>query len=166
MIIWPFREQQFKKPRRTRPVFWGVFTSVFCGVAVWSFTYDSGTGQGGGVIMPATNSTVLNGAWIVQKVKNVDLEPFDDLRFDFDGGTLYGSSPCRSFTTTFGPDLDNLMFSPFQTGGGLCDEETMVIERDFMQQIGLVNRMEVDGEGQLVMYNFDQPILWAKRLAG
>lgn len=116
--------------------------------------------------MPATNSTVLNGAWIVQKVKNVDLEPFDDLRFDFDGGTLYGSSPCRSFTTTFGPDLDNLMFSPFQTGGGLCDEETMVIERDFMQQIGLVNRMEVDGEGQLVMYNFDQPILWAKRLAG
>ncbi|OBY26493.1 META domain-containing protein [Leisingera sp. JC1] len=116
--------------------------------------------------MASTTAADLDGAWIVQKVKDVDLEAFDDLRFDFDAGTLYGSSPCRSFTTTFGPDLHNLMFSPVQTGGGLCDEETMIIERDFMQQISLVNRMEVDKEGQLVMYNFDQPLLWANRLPG
>ncbi|NVK12826.1 MAG: META domain-containing protein [Rhodobacteraceae bacterium] len=115
--------------------------------------------------MPATTATDLNGPWIVKKIKGIDLEPFGDLRFDFDAGTLYGSSPCRSFTTTFGADLQNLMFSPVQMGGGLCDEEAMIIERDFMQQISLVNRMEMDEEGRLVMYNFDQPLLWAKRLA-
>lgn len=108
----------------------------------------------------------FDGAWIVQKVKDVDLHGFGDLRFDFVAGTLYGSSPCRSFTTTFGPDASSMMFSPFDIGGGLCDEETMIAERDFLQQLALVNRLALEGEGQLVMYNFNQPLLWAKRMDG
>lgn len=116
--------------------------------------------------MVTTTAADLDGAWIVQKVKDVDLDPSENLRFDFEDGTLYGSSPCRSFTTTFGPDLENFMFSPFQIGGGLCDEATMITEREFMQQISLTNRLEVTGDGKLVMYNFDQPLLWATRLAG
>jgi len=107
----------------------------------------------------------FDGAWIVQKVTGVDLTAFDSLRFDFDAGTLYGSAPCRSFKTTFGPDTQNLMFSPFEIGGGLCDEQTMITERDFFQQIGFVNHLEIGDDGRLVMYNFDQPVLWAKRLA-
>lgn len=114
--------------------------------------------------MATTTAADLDGAWIIQKVKDVDLTPFEGLRFDFDGGTLYGSSPCRSFTTTYGQDLKNLMFSPLQIGGGLCDEEAMYVERDFLQQISLVNRMEVTGNGELVMYNFEQPLLWAKKM--
>ncbi|WP_264214213.1 META domain-containing protein [Leisingera thetidis] len=115
--------------------------------------------------MASTTAESFDGAWIVQKVKDVDLEKFEDLRFDFADGTLYGSSPCRSFTTNFGPDTQNLMFTPFEIGGGLCDEETMIAERDFMQQLGLVNRMELQDDGLLVMYNFDQPLLWAEPLA-
>ncbi|AHD03205.1 META domain-containing protein [Leisingera methylohalidivorans] len=114
--------------------------------------------------MASTTAASFDGAWIVEKVQDVDLAQFEDLRFDFDGGTLYGSSPCRSFTTTFGPGMETIMFSPLQIGGGLCDEATMIAERDFLQQIGLVNRMELTGGGQLVMYNFDTPLLWAKRL--
>lgn len=152
--------------RPAQAAIFAAFAGACGGLAVYTFASDSGTGQSGGISMASTTAADLDGAWVIQKVKDVDLEPFDELRFDFDAGTLYGSSPCRSFTTTFGPDLLNLMFSPVQTGGGLCDEETMIIERDFMQQIGLVNRMEVDEEGQLVMYNFDQPLLWAKRLTG
>ncbi|OED49530.1 META domain-containing protein [Leisingera sp. S232] len=116
--------------------------------------------------MASTTVADLEGAWLVHKVTNVDLTPFEDLRFDFDGNTLYGSSPCRSFTTTFGPDLQNLMFAPFEIGGGLCDENSMIIERDFMQQISMANRMEVAADGQLVMYNFEKPLLWAKPLSG
>ncbi|KIC08963.1 hypothetical protein RA19_16800 [Leisingera sp. ANG-M1] len=116
--------------------------------------------------MAALTAENFDGAWIVQEVKDIDLQPFGELRFDFDNGTLYGSGPCRSFTTTFGPDVENLMFSPFDIGGGLCDEETMIVEREFLQQIGLVNRMDIGADGQLVMYNFDQPLLRAKRLDG
>lgn len=114
--------------------------------------------------MSATTAADLDGAWIVQKASGAGLEKAAGLRFDFDGGTLYGSSPCRSFTTTFGPGLENLMLSPFEIGGGLCDEATMITEREFLQQVGLVNRMEVSGDGELVMYNFEQPLLWARRL--
>ena len=69
-------------------------------------------------------------------------------------------------TKTEGPDLQNLMFTPFDIGGGLCDEQTMIAEREFLQQLGLVNRMELAEDGQLVMYNFDEPLLWAVRLPG
>ncbi|WP_211236075.1 META domain-containing protein [Leisingera aquimarina] len=116
--------------------------------------------------MASTSAESFDGAWIVQEVQDVDLAQFEELRFDFDGGTLYGSSPCRSFTTTFGPDMQNIMFSPFEIGGGLCDEATMIAEREFLQQVGLVNRMVLTGDGQLVMYNFEKPLLWAKRLVG
>ena len=58
------------------------------------------------------------------------------------------------------------MFTPFDIGGGLCDEQTMIAEREFLQQLGLVNRMELAEDGQLVMYNFDEPLLWAVRLPG
>ncbi|WP_291730414.1 META domain-containing protein [Leisingera sp. F5] len=136
------------------------------GLAVYSFASDTVTGNSGEISMASTSAESFDGAWIVQKVQDVDLTQFEELRFDFDGGTLYGSSPCRSFTTTFGPDLRNIMFSPFEIGGGLCDETAMIAERDFLQQVGLVNRMELTGDGQLVMYNFEKPLLWAKRLAG
>lgn len=114
--------------------------------------------------MSATTAADLDGAWIVQKVSGSDPQRVAGLRFDFDGGTLYGSGPCRSFTTRFGPGLETVMLSPFEIGGGLCDEETMIAEREFLQQMGLVNRMEVTGEGELVMYNFETPLLWARRL--
>jgi hypothetical protein len=42
----------------------------------------------------------------------------------------------------------------------------MIAEREFLQQLGLVNRMELAEDGQLVMYNFDEPLLWAVRLPG
>ena len=51
-------------------------------------------------------------------------------------------------------------------GGGLCDDQTMIAEREFLQQLGLVNRIELAEDGQLVMYNFDEPLLWAVRLPG
>jgi heat shock protein HslJ len=115
---------------------------------------------------PMTSSSVetFDGAWIVQKATDVDLTGFDNMRFDFVAGTLYGSGPCRGFETAFGPDTQNLMFSPFEVGGGMCDEQIMITERDFFQQIRMVNRLEIDGDGQLVMYNFDRPLVWLKRL--
>ena len=116
------------------------------------------------MVSPTAES--FDGAWIVQRVKDIDIAGFDEMRFDFAEGTLYGSSPCRSFTTTYGPDLQNLMFTPFDIGGGLWDEQTMIAEREFLQQLGLVNRMELAEDGQLVMYNFDEPLLWAVRLPG
>ena len=76
----------------------------------------------------------------------------------------YGSGPCRSFKTTFGPDVQNLLFSPFEIGGGLCDEQTMITERDFLQQIESVDRLDIDADERLVMYASDEPVLWAKRL--
>lgn len=116
--------------------------------------------------MASTTTENFDGAWIIQKVKDVDIQGFADLRFDFAAGTLYGSSPCRSFTTTFGPDASHIMFTPFEIGGGLCDEETMIAERDFLQQLALVNRLALEEDGQLIMYNFDRALFWAKRLAG
>lgn len=112
--------------------------------------------------LPSVNT--FDGAWIVQKVAEVDLTGFDALRFDFDAGTLYGTGPCRSFKTTFGPDAHNLLFSPFEIGGGLCDEQTMITERNFLQQIEFVDRLEIDADKGLVMYASDKPVLWAKRL--
>jgi hypothetical protein len=56
------------------------------------------------------------------------------------------------------------MFTPFQIGGGMCDEQTMITERKFLQRIEHVNRLEIDADGQLVMYASDEPMLWAKRL--
>jgi heat shock protein HslJ len=106
----------------------------------------------------------FDGAWAIQKAKDIDLTQFDSLRFDFDAGTLYGSGPCRGFKTTFGPDTQNLMFSPLEIGGGMCDEQTMIIERDFFKQISIVTRLEIDSDGQLIMSNFDTPLLWAKRI--
>ena len=106
----------------------------------------------------------FDGAWIVQKTADIDLTGFDDMRFDFVAGTLYGSGPCRSFETAFGPDTQNLMFSPFEVGGGMCDEQIMITEREFFQQIRIVNRLEIDGDDCLVMYNFDRPLIWLKRL--
>ncbi|MBY6140130.1 META domain-containing protein [Leisingera daeponensis] len=152
-----------------RPVRTVIFAAIAvgcAGLALCSFASDSGTRQNGGIPMASNTAADLDGAWIVQKVKDIDLTPFEDLRFDFDDGTLYGSSPCRSFTTTFGPDIENLMLSPLQFGGGLCDEDTMISERNFFQQISLVNRMEITESGVLVMYNFEQPLLWAKKLTG
>ncbi|WIY23948.1 META domain-containing protein [Parasedimentitalea psychrophila] len=129
-----------------------------------SFASDKGNGPIGDIPMTLPTVETFDGAWIVEKVTGVDLTGFDALRFDFDAGTLYGSAPCRSFKTSFGPDVQNLMFAPLQIGGGLCDEQTMITERKFLQRIGLVNRLEIDADNQLVMYASDEPMLWATRL--
>eukprot|EP00919_Chromeraceae_sp_WS-2016_P081917 GHVR01193377.1.p1 GENE.GHVR01193377.1~~GHVR01193377.1.p1 ORF type:complete len:158 (-),score=26.27 GHVR01193377.1:55-528(-) len=143
-----------------------VIVTVVCGVSFAAYSYASDSASHPSGVPPMASITVesFDGAWLVQKVKDVNLQGFGDLRFDFVAGTLYGSSPCRSFTTTFGPDASSIMFSPFDIGGGLCDEQTMIAERDFLQQLALVNRLALEGDGQLVMYNFDQPLLWAKQL--
>jgi heat shock protein HslJ len=139
-----------------------------CGGGLAGGSFASGTvnAPSGGLPMASIPVENFDGAWSVQKVQDVDLHGFAELRFDFVAGTLYGSSPCRSFTTTFGPDPSSIMFTPFDIGGGLCDEETMIAERDFFQQLALVNRLALQEDGQLVMYSFDQPLLWAKRLVG
>ena len=136
------------------------------GLAMISVALDTANAPNGVPSMASITAESFDGAWIIQKVKDVDVQGFGDLRFDFAAGTLYGSSPCRSFTTTFGPDASSIMFTPFEIGGGLCDEETMIAERDFLQQLALVNRLALEEDGTLVMYNFDRPLLWAKRLAG
>lgn len=134
------------------------------GLISWSFASDKRGEPIGDIPMTSLSINTFDGAWIVQKVTDVDLTGIDALRFDFDAGTLYGSAPCRSFETTFGPDVKNLMFTPFQIGGGMCDEQTMITERKFLQRIEHVNRLEIDADGQLVMYASDEPMLWAKRL--
>ena len=117
--------------------------------------------------IPMTTSSVetFDGAWIVQSVKDIDLTGLKEMRFDFVAGTLHGLSPCRSFKTTFGPDPQNMMFTLFDLGGGFCDEERMLMEREFFDQIEVVDRMEIDGDGCLVMYKSAKVILRAKRLA-
>jgi len=125
---------------------------------------DKVSGDIGDIPMTSSSVETFDGAWIVQKATDVDLAGFDSMRFDFVAGTLYGSGPCRSFKTEFGPDTQNLMFSPFNVGGGMCDEQIMITERDFFQQIRIVNRLEIDGSDCLIMYNFDRPLVWLKRL--
>lgn len=114
--------------------------------------------------MTSPSVETFDGAWIVQKAADIDLTGFDSMRFDFVAGTLYGMGPCRSFKTVFGPDTQSMMFEPFEIGGGLCDEQTMIIERDFFQMIEFVTRLDIGDDGRLVMYDTDKPLLWAKRL--
>jgi len=134
------------------------------GLISWSFASGTDSGQIGETPMTSLSVGTFDGAWIVEKAAEVDLTGFDDLRFEFDSGTLYGSGPCRSFKTTFGPDVQNLLFSPFDLGGGTCDEQTMITERDFFQQIEFVDRLDIDADNRLVMYASGEPVLWAKRL--
>ncbi len=122
------------------------------------------SGDIGDTPMTSPSVETFAGAWIVHKSADIDLTGFDDMRFDFVAGTVYGSGPCRSFETAFGPDTQNLMFSPFHVGGGMCDEQTMITESDFFEQMSNVNRLAIDGDDCLVMYNFDRPLIWLKRL--
>ncbi|MCF6232241.1 MAG: META domain-containing protein [Rhodobacteraceae bacterium] len=134
------------------------------GIVGWAFSSGKFGGDIGGTSMTLSSVETFDGAWIVQKATDIDLTGFDNMRFDFVAGTLYGSGPCRSFETAFGPDTQNLMFSPFEIGGGMCDEQIMITERDFFEQIKMVNRLEIDSDERLVMYNFDQPLVWLRRL--
>jgi heat shock protein HslJ len=134
------------------------------GYMTYPFAQNKLDNPRGDTSMTSSPVETFDGAWAIQKAKDIDLTQFDSLRFDFDAGTLYGSGPCRSFKTSFGPDTQNLMFSPLEIGGGMCDEQTMIIERDFFKQISIVNRLEIDSDGQLIMSNFDTPLLWAKRI--
>ncbi|MEP2718921.1 META domain-containing protein [Pseudophaeobacter sp.] len=134
------------------------FCSGAVAVGLWMLTSDRNSVSAGERIM----ATDISGDWIISEARGMDLSNYGDLKLHFDGGKLYGKSPCRSFNAEYRLDGQHLTILRPDVFGGLCDEEKMDAESKFFSLLSVVEDASIDEAGQLVFKGFGQEVLRAK----
>lgn len=108
-------------------------------------------------------ATEIEGIWTVVSAHGVDLSGYPGLTFQFDKGTLYGNSPCRSFNSDYRVEGDKVRITRPEVFGALCSETVMDAEEAFLRLLRDTEWAEIDASGDLVMISFGDEMMRAKR---
>lgn len=103
----------------------------------------------------------VEGVWVISTAQGMDLSEYDGLVFQFDNGTLYGNSPCRSFNAEYRFDSPRLTILRPDVFGGMCDEQRMDAESAFLRLLNQVDGARVDDTGVLVLESFGDAVMRA-----
>ena len=105
----------------------------------------------------------LQGEWIVTEIENVTLFARPNPELSFEGKTLRGSGPCRTFVAGATQNEGRISIAGFTNDGAICDEATMEDQRTFETALMYADRIEADGDNGVVLYQGDTFKIRARR---
>ena len=117
----------------------------------------------GETVMASGKITAIDGVWIVSMAKGIDLSGYGDLKFQFDGGKLYGNSPCRSFNAEYRFTDGRLQILRPDVFGSMCSEAAMDAESLFLRLLDETDQAQIDENGLLVLLGFGEVTMQARR---
>jgi heat shock protein HslJ len=98
--------------------------------------------------------------WLMEEIEGQPVihQAETALRFD-PSGHVYGSTGCNTFTGSATISAYNLKMSPLATTRRAFDPELMAQEQRFLNALGAVRRISIDGDGQLhLLASDDKPL--------
>lgn len=106
--------------------------------------------------------TLLEGNWLMHEMNGEPLPEGAALTLGFAGGGVFGKAGCNRYSPGVALTGDALAITPGPLTMMACDEETMAIEREFIETLAMVTGFDFDPEtGALILTAAEAPVLTA-----
>jgi heat shock protein HslJ len=125
---------------------------------------ESPTGAGVATAVETEPGFDLTGAWLLEDLSGRGVVDMIQTTIEFDGGgDVFGSGGCNRYTGSYSFEGGKLDFGPLAGTKMMCPKAVMDQEDRFLQALGGVKRVEMDGPFLLIFHEgSNEPLRFTK----